>query len=198
MGVRGLKTEYKGLIDKMSISNYIFKILLVGEAPGSKTAFVKRYCFDVFKSHERLTIGVDFYSKTTIFKDEEIKLQIDEIEQRFQRQIEEQFEVIKKELSVITTTATKIEGMEDRLQALIEKERGEIKKELAVMTASKRRIDNELGDKLSDKWGIVVQLRSQTYNKLMKEYAKVEEKLILNRTEMLDEIIDNEPQEDEK
>ena len=76
MGVRGLKTEDKGLIDKMSISNYIFKILLVGEAPDSKTAFVKRYCFDEFKSHERLTIGVGFYSKTTIFKDEEIKLQI--------------------------------------------------------------------------------------------------------------------------
>jgi len=76
LGIRGLKTEDKGLTDKMSISDYIFKILLVGEAPGSKTAFVKRYCFDVFKSHERLTIGVDFYSKTTLFKDEEIKLQI--------------------------------------------------------------------------------------------------------------------------
>ena len=123
----------------------------------------------------------------------EIKSQIDEIEKRFQRQIEEQYEVIKKELSVITTTATKIEGMEDRLQALIEKERGEIKKELAVMTASKQRIDNELGDKLSDKWNIVVQLRSQTYNKLMKEYKKVEEKLILAPSEIPDETIDNEP-----
>ena len=56
----------------------------------------------------------------------EIKSQIDEIEKRFQREIEEQYEVIKKELSVITTTATKIESMENRLQALVEKERGEI------------------------------------------------------------------------
>ena len=123
----------------------------------------------------------------------EIKSQIDEIEKRFQRQIEEQYEVIKKELSIITTTSTKIEGMEDRLQALIEKERGEIKKELAVMTAAKQRIDDELGDKLSDKWNIVVKLRSQTYNKLMKEYKKVEEKLILGLSKMRDETIDNEP-----
>jgi len=76
LGVRGLKTEYKGLIDKMSISDYVFKILLIGDAPGSKTAFVKRYCFDEFKRHEKLTIGVNFYSKTTTFNDKEVKLQI--------------------------------------------------------------------------------------------------------------------------
>jgi hypothetical protein len=120
----------------------------------------------------------------------EIKSQIDEIEKRFQRQIEEQYEVIKKELSVITTTATKIEDMEDRLQAVVEKERGEIKKELSVMIASKQRIENELGDKLSDKWNIVINLRNQTYDKLMKEYKKVEEKLILQRSEKLDKIIE--------
>ena len=127
----------------------------------------------------------------------EIKSQIDEIEKRFQRQIEEQYEVIKKELSVITTTATKIESMEDRLQAVVEKERGEIKKELSVMIASKQRIENELGDKLSDKWNIVVNLRSQTYDKLMKEYKKVEEKFILQRSEKLDEIIDNKTKEEQ-
>jgi predicted protein tyrosine phosphatase len=127
----------------------------------------------------------------------EIDSQIDEIEKRFQRQIDEHYEVIKKELSVITTTATKIEGMENRLQALVEKERGEIKKELSVMTASKQRIENELGDILSDKWDIVIKLRSKTYDKLMKEYKKVEENLILQRTEIPDETIDNEPQEDE-
>jgi predicted transcriptional regulator len=109
----------------------------------------------------------------------------------------EQYEVIKKELLFITSTATKIEGMENRLQALVEKERGEIKKELSLMNASKQRIEDELGDKLSDKWDIVVKLRSQTYDKLMKEYKKIEENLILNRTEIPDETIDNEPQEDE-
>ena len=128
----------------------------------------------------------------------EIQSQIDEIEKRFQSQIEEQYGVIKKELSFITTTATKIEGMENRLQALVEKERDEIKKELTLMNASKQRIEDELGDKLSDKWDIVVKLRSQTYNKLMKEYKKIEENHILKRTKIPDETIDNEPQKDEK
>jgi hypothetical protein len=148
------------------------------------------------EEHKNKTENVEEQTKELVMTHlekvkEEIKSQIDEIEKRFQRQIEEQYEVIKKELSVITTTATKIEGMEDRLQqAVVEKERGEIKKELSVMIASKQRIENELGDKLSDKWNIVVNLRSQTYDKLMKEYKKVEEKLILQRSEKLDEIIE--------
>jgi hypothetical protein len=125
---------------------------------------------------------------------EEIKLQIEEVENRFQRQIEEQFEVIRNELSVISTTAEKIEGMEDRFQALVEKELNEIKNELSVITASKQRIETEL----SDKWNIVVKLRSQTYDKLMKEYKKVEEKLLFPRTERLEEKIDIKPQEDEQ
>lgn len=128
----------------------------------------------------------------------ELKSQIDEIEKHFQQQIEDQYEVIKKELSIITATATKIEGMESRLQAIVEKERVEIKKELSVMNDSKLRIEAELGDKLSDKWNFVVALRSQTYNKLMNEYKKIEEKLILSPSEILDETIDNEPKKDEQ
>ncbi|HDZ18534.1 MAG TPA: GTP-binding protein [archaeon] len=60
----------------MSISDYIFKLLVIGDAPGSKQAFVKRYCFDIFKPHNKLTIGVDFCSKTTTFKGKRVKLQI--------------------------------------------------------------------------------------------------------------------------
>ncbi|MHA2283989.1 MAG: Rab family GTPase [Promethearchaeota archaeon] len=60
----------------MSISDYIFKLLLIGDTPGSKTAFVKRFCFDIFQAHEKLIIGVNFYSKTTTFKGKEVKLQI--------------------------------------------------------------------------------------------------------------------------
>ena len=156
---------------------------------------IEKQANDSSEEHKEKTDKVEDQTKKLIEThlekvQKEIKSQIDEIEKRFQRQIEEQYEVIKKELSVITTTATKIEGMEDRLQALVEKERGEIKKELAVMTASKQRIENELGDKLSDKWNIVVNLRNQTYDKLMKEYKKVEEKLILQRSEKLDKIIE--------
>ncbi|MHA2009282.1 MAG: Rab family GTPase [Promethearchaeota archaeon] len=60
----------------MSTPDYIFKILLIGDAPGSKTAFVKRYCFDLFNPQERLTIGVNFYTKTTKLKGNEVKLQV--------------------------------------------------------------------------------------------------------------------------
>ena len=129
---------------------------------------------------------------------EEIQSQIKEIEKSFQSSIEEQYGVIKKELAFITATASKIESMESRLQALVEKERIEIRKELSLMNASKQRIEDELSDKISDKWDIVVNLRHQTYDKLMKEYKKVEEKIILNRTELPDEIIDNDIQRDEK
>jgi len=163
---------------------------------------IKRQANDSSEEHKDKTEKVEEQTKELLMTHlekvkEEIKLQIDESEKRFEHQIEEQYKTIKKELSVITTTATKIEGMEDRLQAFVEKERGEIKKELAVMTASKQRIDDELGDKLSDKWSVVVKLRSQTYNKLMKEYKKVEEKLILRPSEITDETIVNKPQEDE-
>lgn len=60
----------------MSTSDYMFKLLLIGDAPGSKTAFIKHYCFDIFKSDNKLTIGVDFYSKTTNFNGKKVVLQI--------------------------------------------------------------------------------------------------------------------------
>jgi hypothetical protein len=166
------------------------------------TMEIEKQAKDSSEEHKEKTKKVEDQTKKLIEThlekaQKEINSQIDEIEKRFERQIEEQYEVIKKELSIITAIATKIEGMEDRLQAFVEKERGEIKKELAAMTASKQRIDNELGDKLSDKWNIVVKLRSQTINNLMKEYKKVEEKLILSPSEITDETIDNEPMEDE-
>jgi len=76
LGIRGFKIEYKGYIEKMSISDYMFKLLVIGDAPDSKQAFVKRYCFDIFKPHNKLTIGLDFCSKTTTFNGKRVKLQI--------------------------------------------------------------------------------------------------------------------------
>ena len=70
----------------MSISDYIFKILLMGDVTGCKTAFVQRYISGFFTGDLRLTLGVDYYSKTTLFKDKEVKLQIWNFggEERFQ------------------------------------------------------------------------------------------------------------------
>lgn len=158
---------------------------------------------DSTKIHKEITEKIEDLTKKLIDThleevQKKITTQIDEIEKHFQRQIEEQYEVIKKEFSIITATATKIEGMENRLQAIVEKERAEIKKELSIMNESKLRIENELGDKLTDKWDIVVKLRSQTFDKLMKEYKKVEDNLILHPIEIPDEINDKEVQEDEQ
>ena len=66
----------KNNMDKMTIYDHEFKILLMGEDEGSKTAFVKRYCYNFFNPSERLTIGVDFHVKTIELNDLKIKLQI--------------------------------------------------------------------------------------------------------------------------
>ena len=70
----------------MSISDYIFKIVLMGDVTGCKNAFVQRYISGFFTGDLRLTLGVDYYSKTTLFKDKEVKLQIWNFggEERFQ------------------------------------------------------------------------------------------------------------------
>ena len=69
----------------MSHYDYTFKILLVGNGSVDKTAFTKRYCYNIFNPSERLTIGVDFHIKTIQLNNRNIKLQIWDVggEERF-------------------------------------------------------------------------------------------------------------------
>lgn len=60
----------------MTISDNTFKILVMGENRDDKTAFIKRYCYNIFKPSERLTIGVDFHVKTIEINNSKIKLNI--------------------------------------------------------------------------------------------------------------------------
>ena len=60
----------------MSQYDYTFKILVLGDNPARKTAFTKRYISGYYQEDIKLTIGVDFYSKTTTFKDKKIKIQL--------------------------------------------------------------------------------------------------------------------------
>ena len=60
----------------MTMYDYTFKILLLGDDTSIKSAFITRYFSGFFQEDLRLTIGVDFYSKTTSFKDKKVKLQI--------------------------------------------------------------------------------------------------------------------------
>lgn len=69
----------------MSQYDYTFKVLLLGDDAEGKTAFTKRYCYNIFNPSERLTIGVDFHVKTIELNGTRIKLQIWDVggEERF-------------------------------------------------------------------------------------------------------------------
>jgi small GTP-binding protein len=49
---------------------------MLGDASVGKTSLTVRYISGYFKEDLKLTIGVDFYSKITTYKDKKVKLQI--------------------------------------------------------------------------------------------------------------------------
>ena len=55
--------------------DYTFKILVLGDDSAGRTSFTQRYCYNIFRPLERLTIGVDFHVKTIRLLDRTIKLQ---------------------------------------------------------------------------------------------------------------------------
>jgi len=60
----------------MTDYDFTYKILMLGDASVGKTSLTIRYISGFFLEDLKLTIGVDFYSKTTNFKDKKVKLQI--------------------------------------------------------------------------------------------------------------------------
>ena len=60
----------------MTDYDYTFKIMMLGDASVGKTSLTMRYISGYFMEDLKLTIGVDFYSKTTGFEDKKVKLQI--------------------------------------------------------------------------------------------------------------------------
>lgn len=60
----------------MTIYDHEFKILLLGEDEGSKTTFIKRYCYNSFNPSVRSIIGVDFHVKTVEINNTKIILRI--------------------------------------------------------------------------------------------------------------------------
>jgi len=91
----------------------------------------------------------------------------------------QQLNEVKEQLRMISQSTTKIEDIESRFQVQVNHELEEIRKQLAVIAESKLKIEGEI----SDKWNLVVKLRSRSYDELMSEYTKVEEKLLLERRE---------------
>ena len=60
----------------MTDYDYTFKIMMLGDASVGKTSLTMRYISGFFMEDLKLTIGVDFYSKTISFKNKNVKLQI--------------------------------------------------------------------------------------------------------------------------
>jgi small GTP-binding protein len=60
----------------MTDYDYTFKVMMLGDASVGKTSLTLRYISGFFLEDLKLTIGVDFYSKTTDFDNKKVKLQI--------------------------------------------------------------------------------------------------------------------------
>jgi len=60
----------------MSDYDYTWKIMMLGDPSVPKTSLTIRYISGFFLEDLKLTIGVDFYSKTTDFRGKKVKLQI--------------------------------------------------------------------------------------------------------------------------
>ena len=60
----------------MSDYDYTFKLMMLGDASVGKTSLTLRYISGYFMEDLKLTIGVDFYSKTTLFNEKKVKMQM--------------------------------------------------------------------------------------------------------------------------
>ncbi|MFX1499116.1 MAG: Rab family GTPase [Promethearchaeota archaeon] len=60
----------------MTDYDYTFKIMMLGDPSVNKASLTIRYISGFFLEDLKLTIGVDFYSKTTYFQGNKVKLQI--------------------------------------------------------------------------------------------------------------------------
>ena len=60
----------------MTDYDFTYKLMMLGDASVGKTSLTIRYISGFFLEDLKLTIGVDFYSKTTFFQDKKVKLQI--------------------------------------------------------------------------------------------------------------------------
>jgi hypothetical protein len=122
---------------------------------------------------------------------DQLDIKIDELEQKFQQQMAQQLDDVKEQLKIISQSTTKIEEIESRFQIQVNHELEEIKKQLTIIAESKLKIEGEI----SDKWNLLVKLRSRSYDQLMSEYTKVEEKLLIERRETNTTDVKEQPEE---
>lgn len=109
--------------------------------------------------------------------EEELEAKVQEIENRFQAQIEQELELVKEQLKIITASTSRMEQIEKDFQRHVYEDLEEIRRELNVISASTSKLEGEI----SDRWNILVKLRSHSYDKLMSEYRKVEKKIFIDK-----------------
>jgi len=63
-------------LKKATRFDFIFKIVLIGDATSGKTSLMRRYVDDTFNHETMTTIGVDFTVKTLVVNGSTVKLQI--------------------------------------------------------------------------------------------------------------------------
>jgi len=145
---------------------------------------------DVFNGVENVCL-IKVAEDAESITQEELEAKIGEIEQRFQKQMGQQLNEVKEQLRIISQSTAKIEDIESRFQVQVNHELGAIRKQLAVIAESKLKIEGDL----SDKWNLLVKLRSHSYDELMSEYRKVEEKLLIERRETEKNDVSEQPEE---
>ena len=64
----------------MSDREIIFKILLIGDGSSGKDELVRKYTYCCYPEDIKLSLGVDFYTKPTTFKDKIIRIQLWDVE----------------------------------------------------------------------------------------------------------------------
>ncbi|MFX0156266.1 MAG: Rab family GTPase, partial [Candidatus Hodarchaeota archaeon] len=69
----------------MAEYDFTFKIVLIGDASEGKSYFARNFCYDLFNSDTRITIGVDFFIRTLKLLRHNVKFQIWDVgaEERF-------------------------------------------------------------------------------------------------------------------
>ena len=60
----------------MSQYDYSLKVLLLADPSTGKEELFRKYFSGYFQEDLKLTIGIDFYSKTTTFQDKKVKIQL--------------------------------------------------------------------------------------------------------------------------
>lgn len=122
--------------------------------------------------------------------EEELEAKIQEIEKRFQTQIEQELDDVKEQLRVIAASTSKMAEMEKHFERHVHEDLESIRKELSVIATSTAKLEGEL----SERWNILVKLRSHSYDKLMSEYKKIETKILIEG-KASDEDVENEQKE---